>query len=613
MGAAAAAEQPSVTKVEPPNWWVGHSINPVRLLIHGRNLTGASVEGPRELRTSHVKVNAAGTHVFVDVEIPKKAKPGSYLLTLKTKSGSVPVTFRLDSPLDEKENFQGFSSDDVIYLLMPDRFSNGDESNDDPAVSRGLFDRAKSRFYHGGDLQGVIDHLPYLKDLGITAIWITPIYDNSNRLNTVETGGGEPVTDYHGYGATDMYGVEEHFGNLDTLRKLVLEAHRTGIKIIQDQVENHVGLSHPWASDQPTPTWFHGTAADHLAESFQFWTIADPHAAPSLRAPVLDGWFLNILPDLNQEDQELARYEIQNTLWWLASAGFDGIRQDTWPYVSRVFWRDWMSAIRKQYPRVTVVGENFDSDPSLVSFFQGGKVQWDGIDDLVDSVFDFPFFSRMRSAFGQDGQVSRVANLLGHDYLYPNPDRLVTFIGLHDVARFMNEPHASIADLKLAFTCLLTTRGIPMIYYGDEIAMRGGNDPDNRRDFPGGWKGDSRNAFTKDGRTAEQQDVFSHVRRLLRLRTQFDSLRRGRTLTLIAEDRLWAYARVTKKQMAVVVVNSGDGPGQARIKLSDLGIPSLSKWAPQLGLANGPVMKDGVAQITLPPKTAEVYLVEGST
>ena len=586
-------------------------MNPVRLLVRGHDFQGASVEGPRGLRASRVKVNARGTYLFVDVEIAKKTKPGNYPLKVITKTGTAEISFHVDEPLAAKEYFHGFSNDDVIYLVMPDRFADGDPSNDNPGESRGLFGREKSRYYHGGDLQGIINHLPYLKDLGVTAIWITPIYDNSNHLHAGETYDGQVSTGYHGYGATDLYSVEEHLGSMETLRKLVNEAHRYGIKVIQDQVENHVGAAHPWVGNEPTPTWFHGSPAGHFAGSFQFWTVADPHASPSLKKPVLEGWFANILPDMNQEDSEVTRYEIQNTLWWLGSIGFDGIRQDTWPYVPRAFWRDWMSAIKKQYPNVTVVGEIFDSDPALVSFFQGGRTQWDGIDDLVNSVFDFPLFSKLRASLGSGGPLSGVPNLLGRDYLYPDPDRLVTFIGLHDVQRFMNEPHASIDNLKLAFTCLLTTRGIPMIYYGDEIAMRGGKDPDNRRDFPGGWKGDAQNAFEESGRTPEQQDVFRHVRRLTHLRAKLDCLRHGKTVTLVADDYLWAYARITKKEMAVVVVNAGDGPGQARIHLSDLRIPSLSKWAPQLGAGSEPLIKAGIAQITLPPRTAEVYTVIG--
>jgi neopullulanase len=607
---AAAAQQPTVTKVEPPNWWIGHTLNPVRLLVRGTNLDAASVSAPRDLRSSHVKVSASGTYLFVDVEISKKAKPGDYPLTLRTKSGTAQIPFRLGRQLPSKDYFQGFSNEDIIYLLMPDRFADGDPSNDDPAVSNGLFDRAKPRYYHGGDIQGIIDHLPYLKALGVTAIWTTPIYDNNNKLNDKEKYDGQPITDYHGYGATDYYGVEEHFGNLATLQKLVNEAHRLGIKVIQDEVENHVGPYHPWVKDEPTPTWFHGTQANHIPDSWQLWAVPDRHASSSLKKAVLDGWFVNILPDMNQEDPEVARYEIQNTLWWLGTVGFDGVRQDTWPYVSRGFWRDWMQAIKNQYEQVNVVGEVFNPDPSIVSFFQGGKTQYDGIDDLVDSVFDFPVYFKLREAFGQGKPLTGVAEMFSHDYLYPHPDRLVTFLGLHDVQRFMNEPKADADELKLAFTALLTYRGIPMIYYGDEIGMTGGNDPDNRRDFPGGWPGDPNNAFVRSGRTDEQQSIFAHVQKLTHLRMKYDCLRHGRTVALVANDHQWAFARVTKKQMAVVVINNDANAGKADVPLSDLGIVSLARWNPQLGSAGAPVIKDGIAHAVLPPHTSEVYIID---
>lgn len=608
---AVPAQQPTVLKVEPPNWWAGHSINPVRLLVHGVNLAGASVEAPHGFRASGVKVNAAGTYLFVDLEIPRKAKSGKYPLLLKSRKGSAEIPFEIEKALPKDRYFQGFNENDVIYLLMLDRFADGDQSNDDPEISHGLFDRKKARYYHGGDLQGVIDHLPYLKDLGVTAIWMTPIYDNNNHLNEKETYGGQAITDYHGYGAIDYYRLDEHFGTVDTLRKLVNEAHRYGIKVIQDQVENHIGPYNPWVHDPPTPTWLHGSEASHINESWQVWTVPDPSASESLRKQVLNGWFLNLLPDMNQDDPEVARYEVQNTLWWLGTAGFDGVRQDTWPYVPRTFWRTWMSAIKHEYPRVDVVGEVFDPDPALVSFFEGGRTQYDGVDDMVDSVFDFPSFFKLREAFAQGEALRELAKMVGHDYLYPDPNRLVTFLGLHDVQRFMNEPGATVDGLKLAFTYLLTARGIPMIYYGDEIAMHGGNDPDNRRDFPGGWPGDPHNAFTAAKRTPEQQDVFAYVRELTGLRQKLECLRRGRMLSLVTDEQVWAYARITKKQTAVVVLNNGKGPGTARITLADLGMPELARWSPQLGPAGPPVIRNGQARITLPPRTAEIYQVEG--
>src|ERR1700761_5122735 len=369
--AAMCAAGPTVTKVEPPNWWADHTINPIRLLIRGSELRGASVEGAARFTASDVRVNEAGTYLLCDLNIPAGIKPGSYPITIRTPDGATTAPFRIEAPLPAQGRFQGFSPDDVIYLIMLDRFANGNMSNDDPAVSRGLFGRSNSHFYHGGDFQGIIDHLPYLKSLGITAIWITPVYDNTNEPNALQKTNGKAIADYHGYGTVDYYGVEEHFGTMASLRNLVDAAHATGIKVIKDQAANHVGPYHPWAKDAPKATWFHGTAADHLNETWQIWSLPDPHASSDMKRRVLDGWFANVLPDMNQEDPDVARYEIQNALWWIGMAGFDGIRQDTLPYVPKNFWRDWSLALKRQYPDLRAAGEVFDPDPVVPSFFQG--------------------------------------------------------------------------------------------------------------------------------------------------------------------------------------------------------------------------------------------------
>ncbi len=559
----AAGAPPQVLKVEPPNWWPGHSINPVRLLVRGSGLQGARVDaGGSGVVIGLTQVNARGTYLFVDIDIPAAANPGKVALTVATAEGSAAIPFEISAPLSRAERFQGFSPDDVIYLAMPDRFADGDPDNDDPPVSKGLLDRSKPRYYHGGDFQGVIDHLPYLKSLGVTALWLNPWYDNVNHLNRKETYDGQPITDYHGYGAVDFYGVEEHFGTMDKLRELVERAHGLGIKIIQDQVANHSGPYHPWVEDSPTPTWYNGTAANHLANTWQTWTLADPYSPEQMRRETLEGWFINILPDLNQHDSETARYIVQNTLWWAGMTGLDGIRQDTWLYVPRPFWRDWMAAIKKEYPAMRVVGEVFDADPALVAFFTGGRSQYDGVDTGVDSLFDFPTYFQLRQAFAQGKSIRAVAGMMSHDRLYPDPGRMVTFLGLHDVGRFMSEPGATIDGLKLAWTFLMTARGIPMIYYGDEIGMKGGNDPDNRRDFPGGWPGDPRNAFEASGRTADEQSVFQHVQRLTAVRAQNECLRRGRMENLLATDQQWAYARIGERDTAIVVLNNDVSPAQ---------------------------------------------------
>ncbi|MBK7599942.1 MAG: cyclomaltodextrinase N-terminal domain-containing protein [Acidobacteria bacterium] len=568
---AQGLEKPEVLKVEPPNWWAGHSIgvagSPLRLMIRGKNLKSARVEAvKRGIRLSNIRVNDAGTYLFADVIIDRLVRPGSYPVKIVTPAGTAQAPFDLIAPLPRTGNFQGFNQDDVIYLIMPDRFANGDASNDDPQVSRGITDRSKARYYHGGDLQGVIDKLPYLKELGVTAIWLNPIYNNNDSLNQREQypevpgGPNKPVTDYHGYGAVDFYSVEEHFGDLDKLKELVQAAHRIGIKIIQDQVANHSGPFHPWVTDSPTPTWFNGTQTNHLAENWQTHLLMDKYASQELLKPVLDGWFVDILPDMNQNDPEAAKYIIQNTLWWIGVSGMDAIRQDTLPYVPRKFWREWMTAIKREYPNVNVVGETLDGLPSQVAFFQGGVKRFDGIDSKVDTEFDYPLYFAIRKVFGEGQSIRQLIEIVNQDYLYPDPDRLVTLLGSHDVLRFMNERGATVDGLKLAFTFLATYRGIPQLYYGDEIAIRGGNDPDNRRDFPGGWAGDARNAFEPSGRNAEEQSVFEHLRKALKLRAELEPLRRGRTMHLAIEDQTYAFARYTDRKTVVVAFNNDVKP-----------------------------------------------------
>lgn len=603
--APSSADPPEVLKVEPPSWWVGHSLDPVRLLVRGRALHGARVEaGRRDLRVASVRVNEAGTYAFVDVHVPKGAAAGAAPLRLSTPGGQANVPFELHPEPRRSGRFRGFSSDDVIYLAMPDRFANGDRRNDDPSGAPGLFDRRKPRHYHGGDLQGVLDRLPYLEELGVTALWLNPIYENSNLLNHRQAVDGQPITDYHGYHATDLYAVEDRFGDMALLQRLVAEAQRHGLKVIQDQVANHVGPEHPWAADPPTPTWFNGTPERHLENRWQIWTLMDPHATPEVRQATLDGWFVNVLPDLNQDDPEVARYLIQNSLWWVGVLGLDGIRQDTLPYVPRRFWRDWMAALKREHPGLRVVGEMWDGDPSLVSFFQGGHARWDGIDSGIDALFDFPLYYPMRRAFAEGKSLREVAVALAHDHLYEDPASLVTFLGLHDVKRFMSEPGATLDGLKLAFSFQMTARGIPLVYYGDEIAMAGGDDPDNRRDFPGGWPDDPRSAFEASGRTPEQQSVFEHLRRLLKLRAELPALRRGALLNLMVAEQTWAFARVAEASSVVAVFNNG--PSEATIECA-AGPARLAEGAvleDRLG-ASAPVrVESGRLRVTLPPRSA---------
>jgi glycosidase len=604
-------DAPQVLKVEPPGWWAGHSINPVRVLIRGKDLRDARVEVTGAgLTAGPAKINQAGSYLFVDVNIDRLARAGKRVLKIITARGSTDAPFEIYPPLDRTNRFQGFTTDDVIYLIMTDRFSDGDPANNDPPQSAGLYDRSKARYYHGGDFEGIIQHLPYLKDLGVTAIWLTPWYDNVNHLNEREQYPDRPngpkrmITDYHGYGAVDFYGVEEHFGTLQKLRELVDTAHRIGIKVIQDEVANHTGPYHPWVKDPPTATWFNGTESNHFANVWQTWSVRDPHSTYQVQRETLDGWFVNILPDLNQNDPECARYLIQNTLWWIGVTGIDAIRQDTFQYVPRTFWRDWMAAIKRQYPKLNVVGEVLDGDVAHTSFFQGGREAYDGIDDRLDTLFDFPLLYPIRRAFAEGKDIRELPRILASDPLYVNANVLVPLIGNHDLKRFMSEPGATTEGLEMAQTLIMTMRGTPQLYYGDEIAMTGGDDPDNRRDFPGGFPADGIDAFhTRD---AHQSAVFEHQKLLGKLRAELEPLRRGKLINLFATEHQYVYARSTANSAAIVAFNNDQKAATVEFSVAGTPFSNGLDLSDRLGHLRDVRITNGMLKLELPARSSAI-------
>ena len=609
-----APPAPSVLKVEPPSWWAGHSLNPVRLLIRGANLYGARVTTKQpEVSASAVVVNPAGTYLFVSVQINPSARPGDYPLQLETPSGKTSIPFRLNAPLDAAFNFQGITNDDVIYLIMPDRFSNGDTSNDAPAGSPiEANDRRNPRAYHGGDLRGITRHLSYLKELGVTAIWINPWYENWHGVTTCDKPWC-PNTSYHGYGATDYYNVEQHFGDLRDLLELVREAHRQGIKVIQDQVANHVGSHHPWLNDPPLDNWFHGTTASHLKNPFRQDLLLSPNSALEARRPTLDGWFDDSLPDLNQEEPEVARYEIQNALWWIGITGIDGIRQDTIQYMPRFFIRELSSALHLEYPKMWMVGEVFDRDPVQTSFFIGGHTGWDRVDTELDSVFDFPLWQASLDAFTNKKGVRHLRDTLKYDALYPNPSRLTTMLSNHDVRRTISVEGMTPEGMMLHTAFLLSVRGIPQLYYGDEIAMPGLEDPDDRRDFPGGFPNDSRNAFNKGGRTPLEQRMFEWTRDWIHLRREHSALRLGRTIDLVYDDDLYVFARRDPYETIIIVVNRAPASKKIIIPVALLETPDGSQLIPLMVAKDRVRAMSGAFTFDAPPRTAVAYKLNAIT
>jgi len=605
---AVAQTEPSVSKVEPPSWWANHTINPVRLLVRGRNLVEARVKANRpETVVSEVRVNREGTYLFLSLQISAAAKPGDYPLTVQTAAGRTTIPFRIESSLDVATNFRGVNADDVIYLIMTDRFSDGDPHNNSPGDAPAAANsRQNPRAFHGGDLRGVINHLSYLKELGVTAIWLTPWYDNWNGVNNCDRPWC-PNTSYHGYGAIDYYAVEDHFGDLAVLRELVEKAHTLGLKVIQDQVANHISFHHPWVKEPPLADWLHGTVAHHQRERFENSVLLSPHANVESVRNTLDGWFSDDLPDLNQEEPEVARYEIQNALWWVGVTGIDGIRQDTIQYLPRTFIRQLSDALHRQYPKQWMVGEVFERDTAQTAFFIGGHTGWDGVDTKLDSDFDFPLWQVALDVFTNKKPVHALRDQLKYDALYPDPAKVTTLTNNHDTTRFMSLAGATLAGAMLHTAFMLSVRGIPQLYSGEEIAMQGKEDPDNRRDFPGGFPGDTHNAFTASGRTAEEQRMWQWTHDWIKLRGEQSALRDGRLIDLYYDNDAYAFARQDLSETVVVVINRASNEKQIRIPASAIALRDGSQLAPLNGGPSVGRIANGEIIVSVPASTAVAY------
>jgi glycosidase len=595
LSSFAGAQSPVVHKIEPPNWWVNFTPE-LTLLLTGENLSGAKVESETQnLDVLGTEASANGHYLFVRLKMSSALAPGIAQLRLRTPSGSTDIQLPLEARADSRGRFEGFSQDDVIYLIMPDRFADGDPANDHPPGSNGVYDRSRPGAYHGGDLRGVREHLDYLHDLGVTTIWLTPVWKNTD-------------SDYHGYHVVDFYALDDHMGTMKEYQSLVAEAHKLGMKVLIDYVANHTGPNHPWANDPPTPTWFHGSPAHHLDPSYSFNGLVDPHASAREYRATLEGWFAGRLPDLNDDDPQLGLYLAQNAIWWTEMAQLDGFRLDTFPYCSRQFWSGWHERLHEVYPHIRSVGEVWSPDSTITSFFQGGRKQFDGIDTGVSSVFDFPLENALRDVVIKGEPMQKLIDVMQHDELYAHPETLVTFIGNHDQARFVSEPGSSPAKLKAAFSLLLTLRGIPQIYSGDEIGMTGGGDPDNRRDFPGGFPGDAQNAFTAGGRTREQQDVFSHVQSLLALRQGHPALRTGKQWHIGWDESYYAFLRELPEERLLVVYNNSPSTRELKIPLADTPLQGAQELKLLFGSTAASLGGDGV-RVTLASRALAVFSV----
>jgi glycosidase len=602
---AQTATPPCVDKVDPPDWWI--DLPSPMLLFHGTHLAGAKFSiSSQGVSISSSQISANGHYAFVWLSL-KGAGPQSIHIRVTASGGSISVPFRFDRRTSAPH--AGFSATDVMYLIMTDRFADGDPSNDPQPSERDL-----PRGWHGGDFRGIGQHLDYLQQLGVTTLWTTPVYDND---------GGRQA--YHGYSATDLYRTDPHFGTMGDLRQLSDDLHRRGMKLVLDTVPNHVGAAHPWATDPPTPDWFHGTRADHRIASERFQAVIDPHATREQWRDVTEGWFANVLPDLNQENPRVRQYLIQNVIWWIESTGADGLRYDTFPYVGRAFWQDLDRELHGLYPGLTTVGEIFNPNPVITSYFAGGVVHA-GVDTGLSTPFDFPTYFALQNAFSPHDGATAVAtphdgmagleDILRDDWLYPHPERLAIFLGNHDTVRFLSQPGVSVADLKLAFALLATLRGMPQIYSGDEIAMRGGEDPDNRHDFPGGFPGDAANAFSAAGRTPEQADVHDWVASLLQFRQHHPALATGAQQDIFFDESAFIFVRTSDLQKGcgvgrgehyLIAVNSSDQPREVKLDLDHTALEGCRGFTGDIGSSSVLHATGSELTLSLAAKQAEIF------
>lgn len=570
------------------------------LLIRGQNLAASAIQvDGSNVSVEKTQASPNGHWVFVWLNTTQAAAQTLHIVA-KSSEGRVESNYQLSQRKPATTGFRGFSSADVMYLIMTDRFADGDKSNDDSAA-----EQAKPRGWHGGDFRGIEQHLDYLQQLGVTTVWTTPVYKNVPSPQS-----------YHGYSATDMYAVDPHFGSLADYQHLAHAVHQRGMKIVLDTVPNHVGPANPWVKDPPLPDWFHGTLAHHTIAKGDFKSIPDPHSSWQEKRDITEGWFANALPDLNQENPLVAQYLIQNAVWWIETAGLDGLRIDTFPYVNRAFWHQFHAELHDLYPNLTTVGEIFNGDPTITSYFAGG-VEHDGIDTGLYTPFDFPTYFTLRSVFIKNDPMTKLESILRQDELYPHPQRLVTFLGNHDTMRFLSETGATPAELKMAFGIISTMRGMPQIYSGDEIAMQGGNDPDNRRNFPGGFSDGQGNAFTPSGRTAEQNAMYSWVSGVLQLRRDHPVLQTGQQQDVMDEDpTAFAFVRAADvsrgcdgQERILILLNNADAQRTISMKTDATALAGCSTITALSQDAPAGTLQGASLHVSLAGKSFTMYSV----
>ena len=546
-----AIQAQDLHKIEPESWWVGMQMNTVEFMVYGKDISELIAES-KTLEVQKSVGLESPNYLFVTAKIPADARIGDHTFVFRNTKGKkigrlmVHIGAREEGSAARK----GFSSADFIYLLTPDRFRNGDPRND---YVKGMLEgpnRELKGGRHGGDLAGVIESLDYFKHLGVSSLWLNPVLENDM-----------PSYSYHGYAMTDLYAVDPRYGSNELYKELADKAKEKGIGLIMDQVANHIGSSHPWMADLPSEDWVNQwpefTQTNHMKVS-RF----DPHAAEVDRKQFTDGWFVETMPDLNQRNEKLARYLIQNSIWWVEYLGLHGIRMDTWSYPEKQFLANWTKAVLDEYPNFNIVGEEWVSDPSLISYWQGGTAKMDDYTTYLPSVMDFPLQSALieglKGESGWRSSMTKIYESLTNDYMYGDVNNIMIFPDNHDMSRIYTQLDEDYDKWKMAMAFLFTTRGTLQFYYGTEILMGNPGTEDHgiiRSDFPGGWEGDPINAFTGEGLTAQQKEAFAYIQSLAHLRRESCALNMGTLLHYIPQNEVYVYFRTFEDEHKMIVLN----------------------------------------------------------
>ncbi|NNL09728.1 MAG: glycoside hydrolase family 13 protein [Croceitalea sp.] len=600
-----------IARIEPPNWWVGMKNTNLQLLVHGQNIANHSVsinsENQKSIELIGVQKADSLNYLFLDIDISNTVEPVTFTLVLTNDKGAVSEwPYELRARNQNKADFKGFDASDVVYLITPDRFANGNTSNDTyKNLAETTIDRSHNYKRHGGDIQGIIDHLDYISGMGFTALWSSPLLINDM-----------PEQSYHGYAITDFYEVDPRFGTLDEYKLLAKECNELGIKLIMDQVANHCGLEHWWMKDLPFNDWINFqksyVANEPIINTNHRRTVnQDPYASEKDSELMEKGWFVPAMPDLNQQNPFLANYIIQNSIWWIETLKLGGIRQDTYPYPNKEFMAAWAKAIIDEYPNFNIVGEEWSYNPLLVGYWQNNTTNKDSYKSYLPSTMDFPLQKALIEALTEEENwnsgLIKLYEALANDFNYSNPESILMFGDNHDMDRLYTQLGENLSLTKMALGFILTAPRIPQIYYGTEVLLQNTAKPGDhgliRTDFPGGWKTDEVSAFTSKGLSVKQAEMQFYLKTLLQFRKKAAVLHSGITKHFAPKDGVYVMFRYTDNDMVMLIINKNNKSLNLDLKrFEEMNIGHMEL----INIPNGKIIQTGTS-INLPPN--EVMLL----